>query len=309
MAADSILRSYGDVSIKEDVVLNALEILTAKETQIFNKLGKTKAIATVHSFLVDTLRTPSGAGTGEAEDYTILASSTPTRLTNIVQNISIPFAVSKTQQLVEHYQGQDELSRQTQKALMDFANEAEFSILRNSLVSGVSGTAPKMNGIIYAISKSTNTTAHTSGTVFSATILDALMKNCWDNSNGNVATELYVGSYLRNVIDLFTQKTNVVVNNPGGQTTIVRRVTTYETSHGTLQVYTHRYMNVSGTDATGRVLGINPDMIKVAMLESPTIDTGLARSGDYEKRAVKGKMTVEVRNQDVNFFASGFGIG
>ena len=50
-----ILLTYGDVSAKEDVVLNAIEILTAKESQIFNMLGKTNAISTVHSYLTDTL--------------------------------------------------------------------------------------------------------------------------------------------------------------------------------------------------------------------------------------------------------------
>lgn len=47
--------TYGDVSRKESVVLNAIEILTAKETQIFNMLGKTTAIDTIHSYLTDTL--------------------------------------------------------------------------------------------------------------------------------------------------------------------------------------------------------------------------------------------------------------
>lgn len=51
----NFVRSYGDVSKKESVVLNAVEILTAKETMIFNMLGKTNAIDTVHSYLTDTL--------------------------------------------------------------------------------------------------------------------------------------------------------------------------------------------------------------------------------------------------------------
>jgi len=52
--AGNFVNTYGDVSIKEDVVLNAIEILTAKETQVMNMLPKTKAIATVHSYLTDT---------------------------------------------------------------------------------------------------------------------------------------------------------------------------------------------------------------------------------------------------------------
>lgn len=302
MATDNILRTFGDVSAREDVVLNAVEILTAKETQIANMLGKTTAINTIHSYLTDTLLTAGSLAVEEGADFTAQALSTPSRLTNLVEKIAYDFKVTGTQQAIEHYSG-NELSRQIEKALKNWGNALEFDLVRSTLVSGVSGTVPKMSGIIQAISKSTNTTAHSSGTVFSATILDGLMKANWDNSNGDVATDLFVGSFLRNVIDGFTQKSNVVVNAPG-ISTIVRTVTTYETAFGTLKIHKHRYVQQS-SDATGRVLGINPEKLKLAYLRKPFIKN-LAESGDYSHKAVIGECTLEVNNQDSNFFASGF---
>jgi len=162
-------------------------------------------------------------------------------------------------------------------------------------------------GIIEATSKSTNHTSHNSGTVWSATILDGLMMDNWDNSNGDVSTDLFMGSFLKKATDGFTQKNNIVVNNPGGQTTIVRTVTTYESSFGTLRIHKHRYVQQSG-DATGRVLAINPMKLAKAFLDKPYIDTGLARSGPYTPRAVAGSWTLEVHNQDSNFYADGFDI-
>lgn len=304
MAEDFIKRSYGDVSRKEDVVLNAIEILTAKETRVFNMLEKTTAIDTIHSFLVDTLKAAASNAQEEAADYTYTARTTPTRLTNLVQNIAIPIKVSRTQQLIEHYHGQNELNRQVEKGLSEWANDAEFAIIRETLASGVSGTAPKMNGLIAAISKSTNTTVHNSGTAFAASILEGLMKLNWDNSNGDVATELLMGSFLRNVVDSFTQKSNVVVNAPA-ITQIIKTVSTYQTAFGTLSLHTHRYVQQSA-DATARLLAIRPEKLKVAFLERPNIQSDLARTGDFTPKAVVGKLTVEVRNQDSNFFASGF---
>lgn len=304
MATDSILRSYGDNSAKEDVVLNAIEILTARETQIFNMLGKAGAINTVHAYLTDTLSTAASLAVAEGGDYTATALTTPSRLTNIVEVVAKNFKVTRTQQSISHYHGQDELSRQTEKALMDWGNAAEFDLVRSTLVSGASGTAAKMSGIIEATSKSTNHTSHNSGTVWDATILDGLMKDNWDNSNGDVATDLFLGSFLRKATDGFTQKSNIVVNNPGGQTAIVRTVSTYETAFGTLRVHTHRYVQQSG-DATGRVLALRPEKLKVAFLEKPYVDTDLARSGDYDNRAVVGKFTLEVHNQDSNWFTDG----
>jgi hypothetical protein len=307
MATDNYLRSYGDKSRVEDVVLNTLEYLTAEETQIFNMLGKTVARDTIHIFQTDTLKTAGSNAQSEAGDYTMLARTTPSNLTNIVQNIAIPFSVSRTQQRIKHYHGENELERQTMKALKEWANDAEFNLVRQTLTSGASGTAPKMSGVIEAVSKSTNHTSHSSGTVWNSTILDALMKANYDNSNGDMATDLFMGSFLRKATDGFTEKSNVVVNSAGGQTAITRTVSTYTTAFGTLRLHTHRYIQQS-TDATGRILAIRPDKLKVAMLESPFIDTGLARSGDYDKRAVVGKFTLETRNQDSNWYADGFKI-
>jgi hypothetical protein len=129
------------------------------------------------------------------------------------------------------------------------------------------------------------------------------VQNNWDNSNGDVPTEIFMGSILRKNTDYFTQKTNVVVN--AQLPDIIKTVSTYTTAFTTMRVHTHRYVQQSG-DATGRVLALNPDKLKVAVLRAPYIDTTLARSGDYDVRAVVGKFTVEVRNQDDNFYADGF---
>lgn len=301
--ADNILNTYGDTSRKESVVLRAVEILTATETKIFNMLGKTRAINTVHAYQVDTLRTASNTTVTESGAYTNLANTTPTRLTNITNIIAIPFDVTRTQQAVSHYQEQDELTRQTNKALKDWSNNAEFNLVRSTLTSGASGTAPTMSGIIEAVSKSTNHTSHTSGTVFSATILNALMADNYDNGNGDVATDLFMGSKLRTVADTFITKTNVYSNV--GLRAVVNTVSTYETAFGTLSLHTHRYVQQSG-DSTGRILAIRPEKLKVAMLESPYIDTDLARTGPSDPRAVTGQHTLEVHNQDSNYFADGF---
>lgn len=299
------LLTYGDVSRREDVVLNAVEILTALEDSIMNVLGKTEAIDTVHSFLVDTLQTAASKAVAMNTDFSLSAVTTPTRLTNIVQEVAEAIQVSRPQEKIQHYHGENETQRQTTKALKNWGNSVEFDLVRGTLQSGLSGTIAKMNGIITAISKSTNTTAHTSGTVFSASILDGLMTDNWTNSNGDVATDLYVGGIMRRVIDSFTQKTNIVVNNPSNAVTIVKTVSTYETSMGTLSVHKHRYVDISGTDATCRVLGIRPEKLKIAYLDKPFIKD-LAEGGAYTKKAVYGSMTLEVRNQDSNFFASGF---
>lgn len=304
--AGNYVNTYGDVAIKEDVVLNAVEILTAQETQVMSMLGRGTAIATVHSYLTDTLRTPASAAVSEEGDFSASGQTTPSRKTNTVQITAVPLKVSRTQQQVQHYHGQNELERQTRKALMDFGNSFEFDLVRSTLVSGVSGTAPKMEGIIAHISKSTNTTSHTSGTVFNATHLDGLLKNQWTNSNGDTATDLIVSAGVKRSLDDATQKSNTVINAPNGQTEIVKMTSTYTTSFGRLAVHAHRYVFQAGTDSTDRVLGINRNKGNVAWLKMPYVDNDLARSGDYDIKAVVGKGTFECVNADSFFFADGF---
>lgn len=304
MATANTLLTYGDATIKTDIVLNSVEIISAQEDGIFSMLGKTKAIAMVHSYPVDTLRTAASAAVQQGADFTYNALTTPTLLTNIVEEVAIPIRVARPQIAVQHYHGQNELERQLAKGLMDFTNAVEFDLVRSTLASGVSGTVAKMAGIIQAISKSTNTTAHTSGTVFSATILDGLMQGCWTNSNGDVATDLFVGGVMKRVTDNFVQKSNVVVNSPDIRG-IIKTVTTYETAFGSLRIHKHRYVQ-QAADATGRILAIRPEKLKVSFLDMPTILTNLAANGAYTPRAVYGSMTLEVRNQDSNFFADGF---
>lgn len=306
MSADYILRSYGDASAKEDV-LGLIEILTAKESSIHNQLGKTTASGTVHETLVDTYDTAASLAKAEGADFSNTALTTPTRLTNIVEEVAKRYSVTKVQRAIQHFQPSDEMSRQRAKAMVDWANAVEYDLVRSTLVSGVSSATPaKMKGLIQAISKSTNHTSHNSGTVWSASILKGLMKTNWDNSNGDVATDLYMGSFLKDKTDDFTNKTNITYT-AGNEKQVVMAVDVFETGFGRVMVHAHRYVQVSGTDATGRVIGIRPEKLKVAYLVRPQI-LDMPASGAYDAEAVYGAMTLEVRNQDSNWYADGFDI-
>lgn len=299
MAADVILRSFGDASAKEDV-LGLIETLTATENQFLNGLGKTQAINTVHATLTDTLRTAQSRAVAEAADATLLANSTPSRVTNVVESIAIPFGVSGIQDAIDHYQGQTESVRQTRKALTDWGNAAEFDIVRGTLTSGASGTAATMKGVISWIS--TNSTTQTSGTTLNATQLQNILSDVYDKGNGEQITDIFVGSLMKRRISTFTVGNTKFVQAVDKM--VVDAVDVYESDFGRLRVHLHRYVQQT-SDATGRVLGVNMDKWKLAYLRRPFIQD-LAISGDYMKKQVIGDLTVEARNEAVNFFMAGF---
>ncbi len=162
-----------------------------------------------------------------------------------------------------------------------------------------------MSGLIEGISTATNTTTQTSGTVFSASILRGLMKENYDNSNGDVATDIFVSSYLSNKIDEFTNKTYTVVNGTN-DTSIVHAVDVFETGIGKVRKHTHRFISIPGTDSYARVLALRPEKFEIGYLRRPYIQTDLAKSGDYDFRAVVGKLTLRVHNQTSNWWADGY---
>lgn len=300
MAADNYKRTYGDVTIKESV-LDQIEIFSALEDGFLSTLQKSVAINTVHVNLEEGLRTVQSRAQAEGADASLLATTAAVRKTNLTEIIGIPFGVSGTEKATSHYGFEDAYSHEAMKAMQDWTNAAEFDLVRSTLVSGASGTAPKMAGIIACIT--TNATAQTSGTVFSETIMNGLFQLTWANSNGQVATDVYVGAFLKRKISGFSGRAGSAVQV--GETAAVNTVDFYLSDFGEHRIHLHRYVFVSGTDATQRFLAVRPEKWAIAYLREPVLEE-LSKIGDSERAQIIGELTVEARNERCSVFASGY---
>lgn len=301
MATDNYLRTYSDTSIPEDV-LDAIELLTAQENWLLNNLGKTTASATTHEWQTDTLMTVSAGGLTVAEgaDASLSALTTPSRVTNITEIIKKDFGVTRTQRKVAHYGFEDPFPYQTQKAMKDWGNHTEYELLRSTLTSGVSGTAPSMKGIRALIT--TNVTAHNSGTVFSETILQGLLQLIFTNGSGAFADTLLVGANLKKKISGFVSGSTKYID--AFEKKLVNSVAVYESDFGLQQIVLHRYVTVSG-DATAEIDILTKDTWKIAYLDRPHIDP-LAKLGDSDRASLVGELTLEGRQEALNVEATGF---
>ena len=264
-------------------------------------LRKSSAQAMVHQWQDDTLRTVASAAASEITTHTPNALTTPTLRTNLIEHVYLAGSVSEAQQKVRHYSGENEYARQVTKVMMDWSNAAEFDLLRSSLISGVSGTAPRMNGVIKTLS--TNVTAQTSGTVFSESILIGLLKLTWDNSNGESATDLLVGSNMKSRISGFG--TGITKNVLQSDKMAGQVVQAYESDYGTVNVHLHRY--IQSSDATARIAGIRMDKFYVAYLvDGEAKLTEYAKTKTSKDFVVNGYLTLENRNEKCSFFSSGY---
>src|SRR3990172_6730913 len=102
MAVDNYQRTYDDTASRKESVLDMIEQLSALEDNLLTTLPKSKAVNTVHSCLTDTLRTVQSRAAAEGADATLLATTTPSRVTNLTEIVAIPFGVSGTQRAVDH---------------------------------------------------------------------------------------------------------------------------------------------------------------------------------------------------------------
>ena len=303
-AVTSVTSSLTDATRKEDGVLGLIELLSPVENYAFNTFRRTVARDMVHFWHDDTLNAVATRAAEEGADYTYVARTTPNRRQNLVQGIVWPFRVTFEAIAIETWVGQNQLAYQTAKNMKDFANSVEYDLWRSTLVSAVDGTAAKLSGIIQIASDGGNHTSHDSGTVLNASHIRGLMRENYDNGNGEMATDLFVSSFSRALIDSFITKTNVILN-ASDVTKITERVSVFETSFGTLRLITHRYMEIS-TDATGRLMALRPEKFAIAYLESPFIQENLSVAGGYVPRALRTSLTLECSNKLVNWFADGF---
>jgi hypothetical protein len=306
MATDNLLRTYGDTSIKEDV-LDMIENLSPEEDSLFKALGKSTAYNMVHQWLVDTLATTAAVGE-EAAAFSGSALNNPTRSTNIVEIINLDFGVTDAQRAVDHYGFEDRFAYEQEKALKSWRNKAESDVLRSSLVSGASGTAAQMIGIINCVS--TNKTSHTSGTVFSQSILDGLLSLAWENGDGTAVSDLFVGAVMKRKISGFSGRSGTQFVIPAASEQLITTTSGYVSDFGDLKVHLHRYMQKdysANADATARVLGIVRDKFKIAYLNgmTPSVERFGRRGSTTDARA-SGACTVESLNERTSFFSDGF---
>lgn len=115
-------------------------MITPVENWFIKNLGSSRAIALTHIFLEDTFRSRATQSVESGNDYTALALTTPTRLANVIEHVAVPFKVNYSEQFVEHYTGENELERQTTKALSEWGEAAELTISqalhKSALING-----------------------------------------------------------------------------------------------------------------------------------------------------------------------------
>ena len=295
--------TYNNPSLREDLA-DLINNLSPQETQLSTGLTKTKAASSVHLWMVDNYNAITTSSTDkkvlEGEDFGAGDVTNPTRKTNYTQIVRVDWKVSGTEQAAVHAGMQSPKAYHMAKAMVDFKQRLEWSLMNGVAAAGNASTAREMGGIFDQIT--TNKIAN-AATALTETLFVDYMGQVWGTSAKGVDSA-YVGAKGKRLISGFTAGATKQVAVTDKR--LIAAVDVYESDFGVVKLFLHRFINdILAVASTGNLLLLNESTWAVASLrEVQNFDA--PKGGDYEKGAIIGEYTLEGRYEKANFAAKGF---
>lgn len=274
-----------------------------ESTPFYSSLGESTATNTLHQWLTDTLATSADNAAIEGSDATTVDLTEPVRGTNVVQTLRKVIVVSDKARAVAHYGTGDPYSYQLEKAMKEFARDAEKVLVAGTRASGASGVADRMNGAIALIT--TNKTARASGTSLSETEFNNILQGIFDAGTDMNVDKVFTGATLKRVISGYTGRPATSVNVVAADGKIFNSASVYESDFGTLNVHLER--EVPTAAGTAGILAVDSNKWRVAYIAGRKPQhIPLAKTGSSTKGMIEGDMTLEALNEKSSAYRSGF---
>jgi hypothetical protein len=271
------------------------------ETPFFSSIGKTKAKATRHEWLTDTLSAPN-ANNAVAEGADAVDTTAPVtaRISNICQNLQKDIRLSGTIQAVDVAGSKTEKARLTKNRGLEIRRDIEAAFLSGN--ASDAGATRKLGG--YQAFCSTNgfggansaitgfsggiVAAPVSGTprALTETLFLDMLQSIY--TAGGRPKEVLAGPTLKRKISTFTGGGTKF--QAADKATINQGVDIYTSDWGTLSVNPHPYA------LTTTVIAYDPDMWSAAFLRNFSLEE-LGKSGDSDKWMLVAEVTLEAKNE------------
>lgn len=284
-----------DASVKESV-LDLITNVSPEENYLVSNLQRSTANDEFHFVPRDTLRTPALRAGVEGANPTYDGND-PTRAMNMLQIVEVGFEVTDSEAATDRYGSpEDRVAYETEKALKDWANFAEFALLRSTIITGNNSTARQMDGLKECL---TIATAQ-SGVSLSETQLNDYLQTVWDN--GADVDLVLAPMKLKRRISGFGGGGTKFYNQEDKRLVLPVEIYESDASGKPIKLVAHRYMRQAG-DNNFDILGVEMDKFATAWLREPKVRS-LSKTGDAEKRQVIGEFTLECRNDQAGFIAT-----
>lgn len=245
------------------------------------------------------------------------ADAAPARFTNRnrKQNYTQIFAatveVTGTMQAVRHHGIADELDYQKQERMRELLRDLENCVINGAAPAATpigSGTVRRsMNGLLKTITTNVFTpgvsgfpTGGGSGTDLNENMLNAAMRQTWDQSSGRIDT-IVVNGFQKRRINQFVA--SVSRHYQPGDGRFSELVGVYESDFGVCKVIVSRWMPSDG------VLLLDSSRVSVMPLMGRSFAfKPLASVGDAVAGQVIGEYTLEARNETAHAYVRGLSV-
>lgn len=280
--------TYDAIGNREDL-LDIITNISPTETPMFSAFGKTKAKATTHEWLTDSLAAATSNAQIEGDDYTFAARAVRTRLSNYTQIFFTPVEVSDTQRAVDTAGLEDEYAYQMAKALKEHVRDIEyaFASTANTGNSGASGTARQLKGVMSWITSVNETgTASGSNESLTETMFNDALQDIW--TNGGRPDTAYCNGKQKRAISAFTGGSTKNIN--ASEKELIAGIDVYDSDFGRIKIVADRYMNAA------QIAIVQSDLWKTAVLR-PTKHVDVAKVGSATRGVIETELTLESRNE------------
>jgi len=287
IVADSFTYTYDNKAIKEDL-LDLIVNIDPTETQLLSGLKQSKANQVIHTWLNDTLGTVGANAQTEGVSLEGGTRTNPSRDRNYTQIVTKVVAVSGSDTASDAAGMGDRYAYEMNKAIKEWRNDAEYALMRGTLVCGSGSAARSMKGLkTFASTLKTSS----SGTSLSESIFLDWLDFAWDQ--GVNVKEVYAGKVLKRRINSWTA--NSTMNLDAEDKRLVNAIDVYEGDNGIQKIFRHRYITVSG-DTNYDLCMIDPQYIATSYLRKPK-HVALAKTSDSTRGAIVGELTLECRHE------------
>ena len=271
----------GGGGMREDL-LDVIVNISPTETPMLSGFKKSKANATTHEWLTDTLGTANASRVAEGAAFSNSANIAVarTRLSNYCQINREVFEVSDTLDAVDKagIKG-GEYEYQLAKALKIMARAMEVDVVAGASAAGAAGTPRGSKGVIPWVT--TNLSTAGGGRDLTETIYNNNLQSIF-GTGGNPDTT-YVNGWLKRKVTAFSA-TNTR-NIEASSKKLIYSVDVYESDFGLQRVILDRYM------PTDKLAQLQKDMFSIAMLR-PVKHTPIAKLGSSRAGMVEAEWTV-----------------
>lgn len=290
MAAPDVLQTYQSIGNREDL-LDVISNISPTETPMFSSFKKSKASATYHEWLTDSLASATTNYAVEGASYSYSPLTPRVRTGNYTQILTKTFQVSGTQEVVNKAGVGSEYSYQAEKAMKELARDIEYAIVNGTSASGASATARTLRGVVNWIT--TNIDSAT-GSALTETRYNDMLQTIY-NSGGN-PNVTYANGWQKRKISAFTTPSTRNIDAEGKK--LVVAVDVYESDFGLQKIILDRYM------PTDTIVLLEQDKWGVATLRPIKVEE-TPKTADARNGAITAELTLVSSNEAASGKISG----